>query len=833
MTATPFPPHWDFDVVLADGGTVHIRPILPSDTEAYLRFFHRLSRETRYYRFFSPKSELTDDEVRFFTTVDFEARVALVAVVGGEIIAVARYDRLDDRPVGEVGPDAEVAFTIDDHHQGRGLGTVMLEYLAAAGRENGIGRFVAQTLPDNRRMIRVFHDAGYQTVDRFADGVVEVEFPIASTDAARDAVERREHRAEARSIERILRPSSVAVIGASADPDSTGYRLFTHLLAGGFAGPVHPVNPNTSHVASVPAHPDVLAVPGEVDLAVIATPAEAVAGVVAQCAEKGVMGLVIISTGFAETGPEGAERERQVLAAARRGGLRIVGPNSMGVVNTHLGLHATFVPVQPPRGRLGIQSQSGAVGMALLEWATRRGLGVSSFASVGDKADVSGNDLLQYWEDDPDTAVICLHLESFGNPRKFARIARRVSASKPVVAVKSGRRRGAPDGGGPDGPVDALFAQTGVVRVDTIDELFDVASVLVDQPLPRGDRVAVVANARGVGLLAVDATLAAGLRLADLGPEAGGTGELAAWAVPAASGVLPLPVLAEAAQYADAIGRVLADDTTDMVHVVVTPPIGGDHEAIAEAIRAAASAGDKPVVVTHLSASCPPAALLDERDQPRVPVFDSPVAASAALARVAGYADWRRREPGPVPEPDGLDRATARRLVDEALAGADGEVVLDAATARSLLRGYGIAVAAGTDARDVGGEGVVTTVSVVQDRAFGPLVTLAMGGEVAELVGDRASRIVPLTERDAAELVRSLRLAPLLLGHRGSPPLAVDRLEDLLVRVGVVADELPEVVELHLAPVAATARAVEIGEAHVVLRRPTPGLPELVRRLRT
>lgn len=830
-SAPPYPPHWDFDVVLADGGTVHVRPILPTDADTYLRFFHRLSRETRYYRFFSPKSELSDDEVRYFTTVDFVDRMALVALAGDEIIAVARYDRLTDGPQ----PDAEVAFTVDDAHQGRGLGTLMLEYLAAAGRENGVGRFVAQTMPDNRRMIDVFHDAGYQTVDRFADGLIEVEFPIAATDAAREAVERREHRAEARSIDRILNPKSVAVIGASSEPGTIGQRLFLNLLAGGFSGPVYPVNPNAAHVASVPAYPTVADVPGEIDLAVIATPAEVVPSVVDQCTEKGVKGLVVISAGFAEEGPAGADLELEVLEAARRGGIRVVGPNCMGVANSAAGLNATFVrePVRP--GRIGVLSESGAVGMALLDRAGQQGLGISSFASIGNKVDVSGNDLLQYWEDDPGTDVVLLYLESFGNPRKFARIARRVSKKKPIVAVKSGRGSGVVPRGGTGGPaapdvaVDALFHQAGVIRVGTLDELFDVAAVLSLQPLPAGRRVAVVTNARGPGLLAADAAADAGLEPAALSDATRDRLRVRFGEHAAVEERVELPILARPPDYAEAVAAVLADGAADAVHVVVTPPLTGDEEAIASAIRAAAAGSSTTVVVTYLSAAPVPAGFSGGGDG-ALPTFDSPEPAALALGRVARYADWRRRDPGEVPEPAGLDRSAAEAVVEDALAGTDGPVTLDAGATAALLAAYGIEA---TDPPSPEHGAVTASLGVVQHRAFGPLVTFGIGGVPAELLADRAFRILPITDADARELVRSLRASPLLFGYEGGAPLAVDALVDLIVRIGLLADECPDVAALRMEPVIVGADGVVPGRPEVVLQRFGTGAPELVRRLRT
>ena len=452
------PPHWEFDTVLGDGGTAHIRPILATDADALVRFHDGLSRETRYYRFFSPKSELTPAEVERFTTVDQTDRVALVAFDGDELIAVARYDRLPDPDLeGRLGADAEVAFTVADAHQGRGLGTLMLEYLAAAGRENGIERFVAETMPDNRPMIAVFHAAGYRTVDRFADGMVQVEFPIAATDAAREAVRRHEHRAEARSIARVLTPSSIVVIGPSEVPDSAAARVRRNLAR--YVG----------EVRAVERADELAALDLSGDLAVVATAAEDALGAVRACAGHGVDAVVVLADGG------GPARVAELLSAARHEGLRLVGPGSIGLVNTALGLHATVAPVLPRPGRLGVMAEAGPVAVDLLTRLEARGLGVSTFVSAGDKADVSGNDLLQYWEDDPGTDVVLLHLESFGNPRKFARIARRVSVGTPIVAVWSGASATDLD----DRAVEALFRQAGVMRVESTEAMVDAAASLL------------------------------------------------------------------------------------------------------------------------------------------------------------------------------------------------------------------------------------------------------------------------------------------------------------------------------------------------------------------
>src|ERR671918_1882463 len=429
---TTAPEYWTSDVVLVDGGTARIRPIEPSDGPALVAFHGRLSPESVYARFFSAKPTLTDAEVERFTHVDHDARVALVAELGDRLVGVARYDRTADER------EAEVAFVVADEHQGRGIGTVLLEHLAAAARERGITRFVAETLPGNRKMLEVFRGAGFDETTSSGDGVVYVELAIEPTDRARAVVEAREHRAEARSVARLLTPRSVAVVGASRNPATVGHQVLRNLLAGGFDGPVYPVNPGAAHVASVKAYPTILDVPDDVDLAVVAVPATAVLDVIEQCGQKGVAGLVVLSAGFDEVAG-GAVAQAGLRDRAHRHGMRLVGPNCIGVVNTAVGLNATFSPYAPRPGRIAMQSQSGALGIAVLERSARIGLGVSSFVSVGNKADVSGNDLLQYWEDDPGTDVVLLYLESFGNPRKFSRIARRVSRRKPIVAVKSGR----------------------------------------------------------------------------------------------------------------------------------------------------------------------------------------------------------------------------------------------------------------------------------------------------------------------------------------------------------------------------------------------------------
>jgi acyl-CoA synthetase (NDP forming)/GNAT superfamily N-acetyltransferase len=843
------PAHWEADVVAADGGTVHLRPITPADADGLNGLMERSSDQTRYYRFFGPLKRLSDRELHRFTHVDHDTRVAFVVLLGEQVVAVGRYDRLP----GTV--DAEVAFLVEDAHQGRGLGSVLLEHLAAAGRERGIERFVAEVLAQNSRMVRVFRDAGYRAERSFEDGVVHLTFPIAQTDDALAVAHEREQRSESRSIGRLLTPSSVAVVGASNDDGKIGNAVLRHLLDYGFAGPVYPVNPTARHVRGVPAWPDVESIPADLDLAVLAVPADEVAGVVEACRRKRVKGLVVISGGFGESGPEGRDAQGRFVAAARASGMRVVGPNCLGIVNTdpEVRLNASLAPMVPGRGRVGFFAQSGALGVALLERARSRGIGLSSFVSAGNRADVSGNDLLQYWATDPGTDVVLLHLESFGNPRKFARLARTVGRTKPVVAVKSGRHGGVTPGLAatsvpvPEQSVGALFASAGVIRVDTVAQLFDVGTLLAHQPLPPGDRVAVVGNSTALGVLVIDSLLTEGLTPA-----------------------LPAPVDIGASgspeDFSAALRGALEDDGVDAVVAVFLPPLMGGSLEFGAALREAATGGAKPVVATFLSTEGipPELAVHDENGMPgrgSVPSFATPERAVIALAKVAQYARWRRRPVGEVPELPDVDEQRARALVLRILQGHPGGRELDDDELIALLAAYGIpllrtrtvtdveqAVAAaeeigypvvlkstapwlrhrpdlgGTrldlgDADDVrsafaaipagdpmlvqemAAPGVACVVEVVDDPSFGALVSFGLGGVATDLLGDRAFRTLPLTDRDAAELVREPRAWPLLDGYRGSEPADVAALEELLLRVARLADDLPEVLSLSLEPV--------------------------------
>ncbi|MEO9138447.1 MAG: GNAT family N-acetyltransferase, partial [Jatrophihabitans sp.] len=557
--ATEAPAHWEADVVAADGGTVHMRPIQPSDADALVAFHAGLSQRTRYLRYFSAYPQIPERDLHRFTNVDHHDRVALVAELGEQIIAVGRYERYPD------GDDAEVAFVVADAHQGRGIGSVLLEHLAAAAREIGVRRFIAVVLAENGGMIRVFREAGYEITKHMEFGEVTLEFDVDETALTAAVMREREQRAEARSIERLVRPRSVAVVGASNDRDKVGHAVFENLLRMGFEGRLYPVNPDARHVGGVPAYPTVLDLPEDIDLAVIAVPASSVPGVVGHCAQRGVRGLVVLSGGFGERGSDderaaGRAAQRALVTDARAHGIRVLGPNCLGILNTAMDvrLNASLAPLSPLPGRVGFFSQSGALGVTILGEAVRRGLGVSTFVSAGNRADVSGNDLLQYWETDEQTDVVLMYLESFGNPRKFARLSRRLGRSKPIIAVKSGTAS-APVAGlaqtsveVPDISARALFEASGVIRVDTVGGMFDIALLLSTQPLPAGDRVAVVGNSTAIGILVANACAAEGLRLTrldDIGVEAG------------------------ADAFATALRSAVDDPDVDAVTVVFLPPL--------------------------------------------------------------------------------------------------------------------------------------------------------------------------------------------------------------------------------------------------------------------
>ncbi|MYS34424.1 MULTISPECIES: GNAT family N-acetyltransferase [unclassified Streptomyces] len=975
-----YPDHWEADVVLRDGGTARIRPITTDDAERLVSFYEQVSDESKYYRFFAPYPRLSAKDVHRFTHHDYVDRVGLAVTVGGEFIATVRYDRIDatGRPASAPADEAEVAFLVQDAHQGRGVASTLLEHIAAVARERGIRRFAAEVLPANTKMIKVFRDAGYTQRRSFEDGSVHLTLDLEPTAESLAVQRAREQRAEAKSVQRLLAPGSVAVIGAGRNPGGVGRTVLRNLLGAGFTGRVHAVNSaldaGQDTIDGVPAHRSLGEIGEPVDLAVVAVPADRVPEAVADCGEHGVQGLVVLSAGYAEWGAEGRDRQRELVRQARSYGMRIIGPNAFGIINNseEVRLNASLAPERPASGRIGLFTQSGAIGIALLSGLYRRGAGLSTFISAGNRADISGNDFLQYWYDDPDTDVALLYLESLGNPRKFTRLARRTAAVKPVVVVKGARHSGSTPPGHavpisriPDSTVSALMRQAGVIRVDTVTEMVDAGLLLADQPLPAGGRVAILGNSESLGLLTYDVCLAEGLR-----PRP----------------PVDLTTSATPQDFRDALSAALADGGCDAVIVTAIPWVGengeaepGDGEVLATALHTAAAAGPaKPVAVVHVEigglaealsaatstvsqqrpatqpftaaqepeptgateapaappsatdtgAPTPPApdgalrtpapptppqpgtahptgteaapgasqnAPGAPQDAPRIgriPAYPAAERAVRALAEAVRYAQWRRQAAVPGKVPDFLDdtidpQGAAARI--EALLGDDPDPrgrPLGHDEARELLACYGIAVrptlaapgpeeAVAAAARlgypvalkttaphlrhraDLGGvrldldseaalrraygdltellgkpaelrpvvqamapRGVDTVVRATIDPAAGAVLSFGLAGAPSELLGDTAHRLVPATDRDAAELIRSIRAAPVLFGWRGAAPVDTAALEELLLRVSRLVDDHPEVVSIALEPVVVAPQGLSVLGASVRLSPP-------------
>ena len=847
------------DVVLRDGGTLRLRPPGPADREALVAFFTRLSDRSRYLRFHGVR-RVDGDLVTSFLDEGPNAG-ALIGTLEGRIVALGSFVRLRG------GDAAEMAFAVSDEEQGRGIGTRLLEQLAIRARRAGIERFVADVMAENRQALAVFADAGFEVSREFEDGEVELRFPIGVTEGLRTRVEQRDHEAVVASLRPFFLPETVVVIGASPRRGSIGGELFRNILAADFAGAVHPVNRSGTSVAGVRGYRTVEEIPDSVDLAVVCVPAERVLDAAETSLTSGVRALCVISSGFAEVGAEGAQRQERLLALVRSHGARLIGPNCLGISSAAVGLNATFAPNALPKGRIGFSSQSGALGLALLEQATERQLGFSAFVSIGNKADVSSNDLLEWWEDDESTDAVLLYLESFGNPRKFGRIARRVARRKPVIALKAGATAAGAHAAsshtaalaGSDAAADALFRQAGVIRARTLEELVDVTVLLSSQPLPRGRRVAVVTNAGGLGILCADACSSSGLSLPELAPE---TQAALAAALPAeASTANPVDLLGSAteATYEAALPLLLSDPGIDALIVLFVPPVVAGAEEVAAAIRKTVESvkPDKPVLACVISRAGTPAAFRTQDGV--VATFPYPESAAHALGVAADRAEWLQQAPGLMHEQVDVDTAGARQIVDRALEQAD-DAWLGAKSSRELLDAYGIplvaerealtieaAVAAAAElgfpvvvktaepgahkterggvALDLGDEqsvratverigvpvlvqpflttGTELLVGVVQDPVFGPLVAFGPGGVLAELIGDAGLRLAPLTRREAEELVLEGKAGRLVRGFRGAPEANADALVDLVVRLARLADDLPEVAELDLNPVLA------------------------------
>lgn len=876
--------HREGDVVLRDGSTVRVRTMRPEDDQALLALFESLSEESLWLRFYSlAKGAALAAEAHRETNLDHT--FGLVALSGAEerVVGHAFYASIDEHR-------AEVAFTIADDFQGRGLGTILLGQLAEVAAARGVQTFEAEVVAANHAMIKVFRESGFPIEVAARAGQLHVTFPTSFTGDAIARFERRESIAAVNALKLFFNPRSVAVIGASRDRGTIGGELFHNLLSYGFAGPVYPVNPSAEVVQSVPAYKSVEDIPGPVDLAVVVVPEKFVIETVTACGRKGVKALVVISAGFGETGKEGQAKQAELMRVCRAAGMRLIGPNCMGIINADpsVRMDATFAPGVPPAGRVGFSSQSGALGLAIIELANSLGLGISTFVSVGNKADISGNDLLRYWEHDEGTSVILLYLESFGNPKKFSQIARRVGRKKPIVVVKSGRSAAGARAtsshtgaliAASDVTVNALFRQSGVIRTDTLEELFDVASLLVNQPLPSGNRVAIITNAGGPGILGADACEARGLEVPVLSDE---TQKALREFLPAGAGIgNPVDMIASATaeQYGRAIEVVSTDKNVDSMIVMFTPPLITRSEDVAREIVAAVKRVNlnKPVLTVFLSGNEAPEALRNAQ----IPAYKYPETAAIALARAARYQRWRERPEPSLARFEDLRRDEAAAIVASALQRGSGWLTADETAA--LLSCYGLPLieqkivdtpeAAGEIAEQMSGEvalkviapgvlhkteaggvrlrlcgaeqvraaanemsarlalqgnsptgflvqrmagsGTEMLVGVVHDPQFGPVVACGAGGVQVELLRDVSIRLTPLSKEDAAEMIRSLKTYPLLNGFRGGPVCDVAALEDGLLRVSAMVEDLPQIAELDCNPFVVQESGAVILDARV------------------
>ncbi|MDO5699446.1 MAG: GNAT family N-acetyltransferase [Dermatophilus congolensis] len=863
-----YPKAWEGDVVLRDGSLAHVRPILPSDGPGIHRFHDGQSEESIYMRFFAPIKHLSESDVHRFTHVDYDERVALVALIGEDIIGIARYDRLDDRSI------AEVAFNISDHFQGKGLGSVLLEHLAAIAGEEGVTQFVADVLPQNRKMMKVFVDAGYEVSHAFEDGVIAVSFRIEPTEKSSGVQLAREHRAESQSMSRVLKPASIAVVGVSRRPDAFGTILLDNILDSGFTGPVHVVTSEATSVRGIKAKRKVSDIGEHVDLVVVSVPADAVLDVVEDCAAVKANTLMVVSAGFAEAGPEGEERQAQLLRRARAHGMRVVGPNSFGLVNNdpEVRLNASLARSPSFPGGLGIFTQSGGLGAGLLASVARRGLGVSCFLSAGNRVDVSGNDTMQYLIDDDTTTTVALYLESVGNPRKFSRIARQLSLRKPVVCVKSRTAGIVPPGHRartttlPAGAFDALLDQAGVIRAESIHDMVNICELLAQQPLPTGNRIAIVGNASGIVAILTEEARRRGLQIGRVNPV--------------------LPLQCTVAEVGSMVEESLDDENVDALVVCLVPPIANSEETMAEAVSHAAWAHNKPVATTFLGmrdtaeSMRKAGRLLPDGRRRVVPTYKAPLDSVRSIGAAAGYARWLASDRGERVHPSGIDRSAAAQIIETALAETPEGRELRADEAEALLAAAGIelwkalpvdspeeAVEAAEqlgypvvlrsvrpDVRDRPGAGAVRldigdatgvehaysslvdafgpepqvvvqrlaehgtpmTLSSVEDPVFGPVITLGLAGASSLLFGDIVHRIPPLTDIDIASMHRQLKSAPLLDGRMGP---AVDRLAlgKLVGRVSVLADLLPDIARLELNPVNTRPGGVDVLGARITV----------------
>ncbi|WP_406032120.1 bifunctional GNAT family N-acetyltransferase/acetate--CoA ligase family protein [Nocardioides sp. NBC_00163] len=889
-------PGWE-DVLLRDGTIARVRDAVAADRDRLVRLHDACSEGDRREPFFHvghhDGAHFVDSLLPRLTS---EEAFAKLATVDGHVVGLATAMKTGR------DEEAELDLVVAEGHAQRGVATLLLEHLAVAAAGSGVTDFVAYVMADNAAAFDVIQQSGFEITSIPHEETVELRFPVRLTDRVLEAMISREQRADADSLRALLRPRSVAVIGASRRVDHAGHQVVRNLLRAGFTGTIHPVNPHSDYLLGLSCRSSIREV-APVDLAILAVPAAEVLGVVRDCADSGVRNLVILASGFAEEGPEGRRVQDEALVVARRAGMRLVGPNCLGIANTDpdVRLNATFSPTSVVRGRVAMMAQSGAVGIAALQRADELGVGLSAFISSGNKADVSANDLLMYAAEDDASDVVALYLESFGNPRKFSRVARRLAVRKPVVALVGGSSRtGRQAAVGHTAAavtstsgVEALFRQCGVIGVEGLEQLLQTTSVLANQPLPGGRRVGIVSNAGGPAILAADACERAGLQLTTLSAE---TMARIRERVPDASSVqMPVDLGSGVAgeAYSEVVSTIARSGEVDMLIVLRTALPALSYASFARALRTALrrTPGDAIAPVTTV------AVVLDQRGPSRpihagsrhVPVFAFPEDAARALGPIATYAKWRAEPRQAVADAGSGSRAAARDVITRTSTAAPEGGQLAEPDVRQLLGAYGIEVvpsvlAADAEASveaaeslgcpvavkiadpdivhrtDVGGvrvglngpdevrsaaqellrtptehpgllvqrqvaEGVELIAGVMQDEVFGPLVMVGYGGTYTELIDDRSFRLTPLSRADAAAALGELRTAPLLSGYRGAPRLDTAAVERLLVCLGRLADDVPEVAEIDLNPVIVHERGVSVVDAKVRLR-PLPQAPD-------
>ena len=884
-------------LILRDGTTATLRLAQPADLEPMARFFASLSEKSRLRRFFS----LSEPNKKLLASLcddsDPHKQLSLIVTRASgnisQIIATGNY-------IARNKTTAEIALAVDDKYQGKGIGSLLLERLAMLAVRNDFRRFWAVTMPENQPMRDVFRESGFESISRMDEGYLEIDLSVMPSQTSVARAEVRDRVATTASLRPFFHPSSVAVVGASRNPAHIGTRILSAIVGAGFRGPVYPVNPKADVVNSLKTYPSLRELPDAPDLVVVAVPAMAVDSIIDDCAARGARGALVISAGFAEVGAEGRERQQKLLEKIRGYGMRMVGPNCLGLLNTDpaVRLNASFAPDFPAAGNVAFCSQSGALGLAVISLARDRGLGLSSFISVGNKADVSGNDLLQYWEEEDRTKVILLYLESFGNPRRFARIAKRVSRRKPIVAVKAGRTGAGRRAAGShtaalaadDVAVDALFYQTGVIRAETLGEMFDLALTLGSQPLPGGRRVAILTNAGGLGILCADACEANGLLVQQ--PSAQTKQQLRGFLAPAASVENPVDMIASASaeDFRRAAEALLCADEVDAL-IILTIDVGlADIGAISRAVhravndaRAKTGAG-KPVLTCTMNGE--PRVQHTSGGGEQLPNLSFPESAARVLSKLAQYAEWRARPEGVILDFDDIRPQDARALCEQvvrdrkatwlsadetrrvlsafALPLPPGGICRTEDQAASLAREIGFPVALKLSSRTIvhktefGGvhlnlaneanvrqafsqihqriagagkldemdgvlvqpmitEGVELMIGVTQDPLFGPLIGFGLGGIHVEILKDVCFRVTPITDRDAAEMVRGIKGFRLLEGYRGHPAADIGAIEDLLLRIARLVEEVPQIAELDLNPVKALppGRGCQIVDARI------------------